>query len=81
MPILASLARKYLCCPASSAPSERVFSTGGRTVSYKRSKLDPTNVDMLVYIHENIPRVKLGAWDLNLVHENALEPLTDEDEA
>jgi hypothetical protein len=71
---LAKLARKYLCCPASSSTSERVFSTGGRTVSYKRCKLNPTNVDMLVYIHENTPRVKLGPWNLDLIPENDPEP-------
>ncbi len=77
---MADLARKYLCCPASSAPSERVFSTSGNTVSYKRTNLDPHNVNMLVYIHENVPKSKLGTWDLDLVPDLAPRESDSDDE-
>jgi hypothetical protein len=66
-PLLAACARKYLCCPASSAPSERLFSASGNVVSYKRSTLDPHNVDKLVYIHENLNKVKLETYDYTLI--------------
>lgn len=46
-PRVASLARKYLCIPATSAPSERAFSTGGNIVTCHRAALKPDNVDRL----------------------------------
>ncbi len=53
-PRLCSLARKYLCIPATSSPSERVFSTGGNIVSCRRSALKPQNVDRLVFLAKNL---------------------------
>ena len=52
-PMLSCLARKYLCVPATSTPSERVFSTTGNLVSKKRSMLSPETVDKLVFLHAN----------------------------
>ncbi len=60
-PLLAKAARKYLCIQASSASSERVFSTAGATVTYKRTKLDTENVHMLVYCKENLPKVRISS--------------------
>ncbi|XDV17019.1 hypothetical protein PO909_016474 [Leuciscus waleckii] len=47
-PRLSKLAKKYLCFPATSSPSERVFSTGGNVVTCQRSCLKPEMVDMMV---------------------------------
>ena len=44
-PRLSALARKYLCCPATSLPSERLFSSAGNLINKKRSCLKPENVD------------------------------------
>ena len=52
-PILSKLARKYLCVPASSVPSERIFSTAGNIVNKKRACLSSENVDMLVFLNKN----------------------------
>lgn len=53
-PRVASLAKKYLCIPATSAPSERAFSTGGNIVTCHRSALKPETVDKLVFLANNL---------------------------
>lgn len=52
-PELCKFARSYLCIPATSTPSERVFSTAGNIVSAKRSCLLPENVNKLVFLAQN----------------------------
>ena len=54
-PSLSALARKYLAIPATSVPSERAFSCAGHIVNKKRSCLLPENVQMLVFLAENLP--------------------------
>ena len=53
-PTLGKLARKYLCVPATSVPSERIFSTAGHVISCRRSSLTPENADMLIFLHKNL---------------------------
>ena len=53
-PRLSNLARKYLSIPATSAPSERVFSTGGNIVTCQRACLKPEAVDRLVFLAKNL---------------------------
>lgn len=52
-PNLAQLARSYLAVPATSTPSERLFSAAGNIVSKKRASLTPDHVDMLTFLHFN----------------------------
>lgn len=52
-PTLAELARSLLCIPATSTPSERLFSAAGNIVSEKRASLSPEHVDMLTFLHCN----------------------------
>lgn len=53
-PLTAKLARRYLAIPATSVPSERVFSTAGDIVTASRSALTADNVDKLIFLAENM---------------------------
>ncbi|KAK0143585.1 Zinc finger BED domain-containing protein 1 [Merluccius polli] len=46
-PLIANLAKKYLCIPGTSVSSERVFSTAGDIVHSDRSVLSAQHVDQL----------------------------------
>jgi len=52
-PTLSRLARVILAIPATSAPSERVFSLAGLTINARRSSLAPSSVDKVLFVHEN----------------------------
>ena len=53
-PQVSNLAMRYLCIPATSSPSERVFSTGGNMVTCHRVALKPETVDRLVCLASNL---------------------------
>ncbi|XP_077340549.1 zinc finger BED domain-containing protein 4-like [Lithobates pipiens] len=57
---LAPLARKFLCPPASSVPSERVFSEIGIIYDKKRSRLTGENAERLCFLNYNL---KLLNWE------------------
>ena len=54
-PLLSILARRILCIPATSAPTERVFSTAGLTISNSRASILPQNASNLVFLHDSWP--------------------------
>lgn len=53
-PLLSTLARKFLCVPATSVASERAFSTAGNIVSCRRTCLKPDMVNMLLFLNRNL---------------------------
>ncbi|XP_039901550.1 E3 SUMO-protein ligase ZBED1-like [Simochromis diagramma] len=53
-PRVSCLAKRYLCIPATSSPSERVFSTGVNIVTCHRAALKPEAVDRLVFLSHNL---------------------------
>ena len=53
-PLLAELSRRILCIPATSAPSERVFSAAGLTISKKRASFNPDTAADLIFLN--------GSW-------------------
>jgi hypothetical protein len=66
-PFLAAVARKWLAVPASSAASERVFSSAGLTVSSKRTSLGTERVATLVFLKAAWPVLER----LRLLHGSA----------
>lgn len=59
-PLLSTLARAMLCVPATSTPSERVFSVAGLVLTAKRSRLMPQRVNKIIFIHDNYHVCKDG---------------------
>jgi hypothetical protein len=59
-PRLAPVALQLLSKQATSASSERLFSTAGLTISDMRSRLTPDNAAMIIFLHDNLPFV--NAW-------------------
>ena len=57
-PRLSQLARFVFAIPATSAPSERIFSLAGLTLNVKRSRLAPSAVDKIIFVHENAQQVE-----------------------
>jgi hypothetical protein len=54
-PNLANFARRVLAIPATSAPSERIYSVAGQIVTKKRNRLTGDTVTLLVWLR--------GAWE------------------
>ena len=59
-PLLARLAKQYLCVPGTSIASERVFSTAGDIVTAKRSCLTPDHVNELLFLNKNL---RITKWE------------------
>lgn len=53
-PMLAKLSRLIHSIPATSAPSERLFSSAGGTVTEKRSRLNPEILNSLLFLKSNM---------------------------
>jgi hypothetical protein len=58
LPHLAILAKSYLAIPATSAPSERIFSTASIIGSKRRANLQPQKLEKLIFLNKNIKRAE-----------------------
>ena len=47
------MAKRFLCVPASSTPSERAFSISGHVAEQRRASMKADNVNMLVTLNKN----------------------------
>ena len=53
-PVVAKVARMYLAIPATSVPSEQLFSTAGLIISEHRNRLKPGDAEQLVFLAKNL---------------------------
>jgi hypothetical protein len=53
LPNLAIQARVYLAIPATSVPSERLFSSAGNVFTKKRNRLSQNNLHNILFLREN----------------------------
>ena len=51
-------AQHYLTPSATSVAVERLFSTAGDILSDERNRLLPANAEKLLFLRENIPKIK-----------------------
>ena len=56
--------KKYFCIQSTSCSAERTFSTGDSTVTAKRNKLDPINVNMIFLFQRKYEQDQTGQTDL-----------------
>nr|XP_015802887.2 E3 SUMO-protein ligase ZBED1-like [Nothobranchius furzeri] len=56
LPNLSALSNTYLCVPASSTPSERVFSCAGHAISQERCRILPEKANMVIFLQKNIKK-------------------------
>lgn len=63
---LKKLARIIFGQQLSSAASERLFSSAGRLVTFKRASLDPENIENIMFVKENYTFCKSALNNLTL---------------
>ena len=77
LPNLSKVAKKELTVPASSAKSEKVFSTGGNFVTKKRNRLGVKKVEELIVVKENKSQIEdfkaNGGYELKRSNTNAFQ--------
>jgi hypothetical protein len=56
--LLSLLEARLLCIPATSAPSEYVFSVAGLTIAKGRARLASDTANKLIFLHDALPRIQ-----------------------
>ncbi|XP_030765200.1 zinc finger BED domain-containing protein 1-like [Sitophilus oryzae] len=53
-PALFKMHKKYLCAPATSVPSERIFSKSGIITNSRRNRLSAKNLNQIIFLNTNL---------------------------
>ena len=61
-PVLSKLARMWLAIPATSAPSERIFSLAGRVLTKERNRLGNVKASKIMFVNSVLVK-KQKAYD------------------
>lgn len=54
LPEIYQLQKKYLCLPATSVPSERLFSKAGQVANDRRNRLKSENINNILFLNSNM---------------------------
>jgi hypothetical protein len=54
LPKLIPVVKKFFCVPATSVPSEQLFSKAGELISARRNRLGKNNINMLLFLNKNL---------------------------
>ena len=56
--VIAQIAWRVLCIPATSAPSERIFSIAGLTIANARARLHGDVAGAQIFLHDAYPQME-----------------------
>ncbi|CAF2068531.1 unnamed protein product [Rotaria magnacalcarata] len=57
-PTLATIAQRVLCIPATNTSVERLFSDSGNTITSRRTRLQTSKVNQLLFIRRNLSTLR-----------------------
>lgn len=71
-PALSQMVRNYFAIPATSVPSERVFSRAGELITKRRNRLSPENANARMCLRAWLNLHELDDEDLQAIGEDDL---------
>ncbi|CAF2171903.1 unnamed protein product, partial [Rotaria magnacalcarata] len=57
-PTLAAIAQRVLCMPVTNTSVERIFSDSGNTITSRRTRLQTSKVNQILFIRQNLSALR-----------------------